>query len=235
MVNKANWLIIVAGGKGERAKLGFNKIFAKLGKHPLIYWTLLAFEKNKNIDNIIISVGEHDLKKAKSVAKKYGFKKVKEFVPASASRQESTLKILAEFKGKMKNNDLVGVHNGVNPFVSQDEITDVFKSAKAFGAALLAQKARDTVKISDENGFVGMTPLRKFSWYAQTPQVATFENLLKAHVKAKKDNFIGTDDAQLLERAGIRPKIVNCSNNNFKITFKEDLMSAKNILKTWTE
>lgn len=230
-----NWLIIVAGGKGERANLGFNKVFAKLGKYPLIYWTLLAFEKNKNIDNIIISVGEQDLKKAKSVAKKYGFKKVKEFVPASTSRQESTLKILEGLKGEMKKNDLVGVHNGVNPFVSQDEITEVFKSAKAFGAALLAQRARDTVKIADEDGFVGMTPLRKFSWYAQTPQVATFENLLKAHMKAKKDNFIGTDDAQLLERVGIRPKIVNCSNKNFKITFQEDLVSAKNILKTWTE
>lgn len=234
MVNKANWLIIVAGGKGERVNLGFNKVFAKLGKHPLIYWTLLAFEKNKNIDNIIISVGGQDLKKAKSILKKYSFKKVKEFVPASTSRQESTLQILEAFKGKMKNNDLVGVHNGVNPFVSQEEISDVYRSAKVFGAALLAQKAKDTVKITNSRGLVEMTPERKDCWYAQTPQVAAFKNIYKAHLAASDEKFTGTDDSQLLERVGIKPKVVVCSSSNFKITFFEDLILAKQLIKTWT-
>lgn len=230
-----NLVIIVAGGKGERAKLGFNKVFAKLGKYPLIYWTLLAFEKNKDIDSLIISIGEQDLGTIKAIVKKYGFRKVKEFVPASNSRQESTLKILESFKGRIEEDDLVGVHNGVNPFVSQEEISGVFKAARAFKAALLAQKARDTVKVSDQNGFVETTPMRADSWYAQTPQVATFGSLLKAHIQAQKDDFVGTDDAQLLEKIGIRPKIVECTNKNFKITFKEDLVSAKHILKTWTE
>lgn len=230
-----NWLILVAGGSGKRVNLGFNKVFAKLGKFTILEHTLSAFEKNRLINKIIISISGDDIKKAKEIVKKRSFKKVIDFVSAGGSRQASTLEILEVYESKIKKNGLVGVHNAVNPFVAQDEIDEVYKSAKVFGAALLAQKARDTVKISDEKGFVDMTPLRELSWYAQTPQVATFGNLLKAHVRAQKDNFIGTDDAQLLERVGIRPKIVVCSNRNFKITFKEDLVSAKNILKKWIE
>lgn len=214
--------------------LGFNKVFAKLGKYPILYWTLKAFEKNKVVNNIIISASESDLYKIRAIVKKSKFRKIRDFIPAVSSRQDSTLAVLESLKDRVKKADLVGVHNGVNPFVTEEEIKKVFKNAKLYRAALLAQSARDTVKISDDRGYVKETPLRRNSWYAQTPQVATFENLYKAHKKAKADDFAGTDDAQLLERVGIKPKIVPCSNMNFKITFKEDLATAREILKTWT-
>lgn len=230
-----NYLIIVAGGRGERMSLGFNKIFAKFGKMPLIYFVLKAFEESKIIDKIIISASGTDAKKIKELLKKFKFKKVIGIVNSSLSRQDSTFEVLKVFKSKMKSRDLVGVHNAVNPFVARGEIRKVYGSAKRYGGALLAQKAKDTVKISDSDGYVRETPLRRDCWYAQTPQVATFENLYKAHEKAKKDNFVGTDDSQLLERIGVRPKIVPCSNQNFKITFREDLFLARQILKTWVE
>jgi len=230
-----NWLIVVAGGHGARMDLGFNKVFAKLGKFPLLYWTLKAFEKSNVIDNIIVSASEQDMKKIEAVIKKYHFKKTKELVRANVSRQDSTLAVLKVFKSKMKGSDLVGVHNAVNPFVTQIEIREVFSSAKLHGAALLAQAAKDTIKITDDRGRVDKTPLRQYSWYAQTPQVATFENLYKAHLTAHKAGFLGTDDAQLLERIGVKPKVVSCSNQNFKITFPEDLVMGRYILKTWVE
>lgn len=230
-----NWLIIVAGGKGERMDLGFNKVFARLGNFPLLYWTLWAFEKSEVIDKIIISASEKDIKKIKAIIKKYQFKKTKELIRASLSRQESTFAVLAAIKSKMKKDDLVGVHNAVNPFVTEDEIRKVYTSAKLYGASLLAQAAKDTVKITNDKGLVDKTPPRHYSWYAQTPQVATFANLWRAFLAAKSESFVGTDDAQLLERIGIKPKIVSCSHQNIKITFPEDLIIAKHILKTWTE
>ena len=227
-----NWVIIAAGGQGQRMELGFNKIFAKLGRFPVIYWTLAAFEKSKVVDNIIICAGENDIAKIRAVVKGSKFKKIRQIVAAGKSRQESTLNVLKAFKNKILGSDLVGVHNAVNPFVTEDEIQKVYKNAKLFGAALLAQAARDTVKITDGEGFVAETPLRKYSWYAQTPQVATFENLYKAHLQAREDKFVGTDDAQLLERIGIKPKVVPCSNENFKITFTQDLAMARYILSS---
>ena len=230
-----NWVIIAAGGRGERANLGFNKIFAKLGRFPVIYWTLAAFEKSKVIDKMIISARGGDIEKIKKIIKKFGFSKIIDVVVAGGSRQESTFSILKKFKSKIKNDDLVGVHNAVNPFVKNREIREVFKGAKQNKAALLAQKARDTVKISNKLGFVVETPLRQYSWYAQTPQVATFEVLYKAHFLASGEKFEGTDDAQLVERSGVKPKIISCSSANFKITFGEDLSAAEQILKKWNE
>lgn len=228
-----NWLIVVAGGRGERTKLGFNKIFVRLNNFPLIYWTLKNFEKSDAIDQIIISARQKDIKKIKAIITKYQFKKIKDIIEAGNSRQDSTFIVLKTLKSKMKNNDLVGVHNAVNPFITQKEIKKVYLGAKQYGAALLAFPAKDTVKISEEDGLVDHTPLRQYCWYAQTPQVATFGNLWKAFSKANKQHFEGTDDTQLLERIGIKSKVVPCSYQNIKITFPEDLMVAKQILKNF--
>lgn len=228
-----NYLIVVAGGQGKRMNLGFNKVFARLGRFPLLYWTLAVFEKNKLINRIIISAAESDIEKIKSLVKNCKFKKVVDVIGASSSRQESTFDVLKAYAAKMKKSDLVGIHNAVNPFVSQEEIRKVYLAAKRFGAALLAQPAKDTVKVVNGEGLVVETPIRQNVWYAQTPQVSTFGNLWKAFTKADRDKFSGTDDAQLLERVGIRPKIVACSSANFKITFREDLILAKQMLKTF--
>ena len=228
-----NWLIIVAGGKGQRMDLGFNKIFAKLGKFPLLYWTILAFEKSKIVENIIISASSEDVRKIKALVKKHGFKKVRDVIKASSTRQQSTFAVLEIVKSKIKKGELVGVHNAANPFVTANEIKKVYFAAKKHGAALLAQAAKDTVKITNDKGLVDKTPPRHYSWYAQTPQVAIFANLWRAFLAAQRENFAGTDDAQLLERIGIKPKIVPCSHQNIKITFPEDLITAKHILKTW--
>lgn len=210
--------------------MGFNKVFAKLGRLPIIYWTLLVFEKSNVVDRIVISAATADIPRIKQLVKKYGFSKISDIIAASESRQSSTLTVLEKIRATPL--DLVGVHNGVNPFVLESELKEVFKSARKFGAALLAQKARDTVKITNGQERVVNTPLRQHVWYAQTPQVATFGKLHKAHLKAKKDGFVGTDDAQLLERIDVFPKVVQTSNQNFKITFKEDLVMANYILSS---
>jgi 2-C-methyl-D-erythritol 4-phosphate cytidylyltransferase len=228
-----NWLIVVAGGKGERTRLGFNKIFAKLNNSPLIYWTLKMFEKSKTVDNVVISARKKDIRKINTIISKYKLKKIKEIIEAGNSRQESTFKVLKLLKSKIKRDDLVGIHNAVNPFITQDEIEEVYTNAKRYGAALLAYPAKDTVKIVGKDTLVEKTPIREKCWYAQTPQVASFAKLWKAFLKADDQKFVGTDDTQLLERIGIRVKIVPCSYQNIKITFPGDLIVAKQILKNF--
>ncbi|OGD84874.1 2-C-methyl-D-erythritol 4-phosphate cytidylyltransferase [Candidatus Curtissbacteria bacterium RBG_13_40_7] len=226
-----NWLIVAAGGNGSRAKLGFNKIFAKLNNSPLIYWTIKTFEKSKTVDNIVICAKKNDIKKIKAIIIKYKFEKIKDIVEAGNSRQASTFIVLSALKSIIKNNDLVGIHNAVNPFVTKEEIARVYREAKKYGAALLAIPAKDTVKITRKNSLVENTPIRERCWYAQTPQVSSFANLWKAFVEADNEKFIGTDDTQLLERAGVKVKVVPCSYHNIKITFPEDLVVAEQILK----
>ena len=230
-----NWLIIAAGGNGTRMGFGMNKIFAKINNKPIIYWTLKNFEDNRLVDKIIISAKPDDFQSLKKIIKKNNFKKIIKIILAEKSRQESTFKVLKWLKSRINKNDLVGVHNAVNPFVFNKEIEEVYKSAKKYGAALLAKPAKDTIKITDKNLFISTTPLRETVWHAQTPQVAIFHKLYKAFVKADKDNFLGTDDTQLLERINLKAKIIHCNQWNFKITFPEELILARRVLEDFNK
>jgi 2-C-methyl-D-erythritol 4-phosphate cytidylyltransferase len=226
-----NILIIVAGGKGLRAGLGYNKIFAKLNGDSILSLNLKTIEKAEVVDVVIISAKKADIPKINKIIKNNKFKKVIKIITSSKSRQSSTYKVLKWIeKSKMKA-QLVGVHNAVNPFVTKNEINKVYLEAAKYGAALLAYSARDTVKISDTKGLVDYTPAREKSWYAQTPQVGRFKDLFKAFTKAERQGFSGTDDTQLLEKINIPVKIVPCSYQNLKITFPEDLIIAKALKK----
>jgi len=227
-----NYLIIVAGGNGERMASKDNKVFLKINNKQILYWTLKIFEENPVINAIIISARINDQKKIKNIIKKNHFKKVIAVIPAGKTRQEAVSDVLNWLKIKAKKEDLIGIHNAVNPFVQDKEIKDVFAAAREYRAALLAHPARDTVKITNGEGdnVVNHTPIRKFCWYAQTPQVAFYGDLLKAFAIAQSKSFVGTDDTQLLEMIGIKPKIIPCSRYNFKITFPEDLILARKLL-----
>ena len=226
-----NWIILMAGGDGQRMKAGTNKAFLQLLGKPISFYTLKTLEEMDLIDQIIIAARVVDKQEWQKMIKKSGFQKIVKLFPAAKTRQDSTRAILKWFQGQAAANDLIAVHNAVNPLVQPGEIKAVFKAAQRFGAALLAMPARDTVKISNQNAVVKETPLRQFAWYAQTPQVGRFDLMLQAFQKAKQDNFQGTDDSQLLERIGAKVKIVPCSPENFKITYSQDLFLAEKILK----
>lgn len=225
-----NWIVILAGGSGIRLGKKTNKIFLKLKGKSIIEWSILKAEKCKKIDKILISIKKEDLKKIKFIIKNGNYSKFVEILINEESRQkriESTLNYLLT---KAKKEDLIGFHNAANPLVTVEELDLVFNKAKKYGSALLAMKMNDTIKISDKNAFVIDSPIRDNCWAAQTPQVARFDYLLKAFKKAEEENFEATDDSQIISRIGIKPKIVECSRNNFKITFLEDLQKAKKII-----
>ena len=94
---------------------------------------------------------------------------------------------------------------------------------------MLAVPVRDTIK-RVRAGCVVETPDRRECWAAQTPQVFRLEVLREALEKARADAFVGTDDAQLVERLGISVAVVKGSARNIKITLPEDLAAAQSWL-----
>lgn len=227
-----NWLIIVAGGSGSRMGSSLNKIFLKIQGKPIIYWTLLTFQNSPNVDKIIISAKPEEFPLFQKIIKKYHFNKFAGFSSGGKLRQDTVFNALNFIKDKSLPNDIIGVHNAANPFVSADEIKSVYASAKKYKSALLAQSASSTIKIADQNNFVNQSPQRELCFYAQTPQVARFDILYSSYQKVFEKNLITTDDAQVLELNGYQPKIVPCSPNNFKITYPQDLILAKYLLKS---
>jgi 2-C-methyl-D-erythritol 4-phosphate cytidylyltransferase len=130
-----------------------------------------------------------------------------------------------------KDADIVAIHDGVRPFVTKAMIEDSIHFAVRHGAVVLAMPVKDTIKISNPDGTVLKTLDRESLWQIQTPQTFQVNVIKEAYSRATEDGFIGTDDASLVERLGVKVHILPGSYTNIKITTPEDLLLANLFLK----
>lgn len=228
-----NIAIILASGTGKRMGAGKNKTLLTLGTRPLVWYAIESFHKVKIINKIILVVKEGEEKIFEKIVKQYDFKKVVAVISGGRERQDSAhngLQFVKDKFGKFKNM-IVLFHNGANPFVSQSEILEVIASAKKVGAAVVAHKTKDTIrKVAQNRLSLGVID-RSNLWNMQTPQAIKFPLAARAFFQAKKDNFLGTDDVSLVERLGRKVKIVEASENNFKVTTPLDFELAKIVVR----
>jgi len=227
--------IILASGIGKRMGLGKNKVFLRLKNKPLIYYALKSFEKCKDIDKILIVVRKEEVTIASQLAKKYKIRKLMAVIEGGTERQFSAFNAVMYLKNilKDKKNSVIAFHNGANPFVTPEEISETFLNAKKYGACAIAHPTKDTIKEADKNRMVQKTLDRSKLWNMQTPQTIKFPLALEAFTEASKENFLGTDDVSLVERLGKKVKLIEGSKYNFKITTPIDLELAKIIIKSF--
>ena len=223
-----NFAIIVAAGKSSRMKENVNKIFLPLLNKPMIYYTKKNFQDCNLIDEIVVVTKKNDIKKINEIKQYYGFTKVKKIVEGGKERQDSVYDGLMSIKNA-KNDDLVVVHNGSNPLVTENEIADCIHEAKKHGAAVAGFQLKDTIK-KIKSDFVENTIDRKNIYQIQTPQAIKYGLFVEAFRNAKNKNLKVTDDVSLVEALGEKVKIVPCSYENIKITTEDDLKIAEGIL-----
>src|SRR5262249_6131145 len=120
----------------------------------------------------------------------------------------------------------VVVHDGVRPFVTPDLVERVLAAARRAGAAVCGLPVRETVKRVRQD-LVESTLDREGLWTVQTPQAFRRDLLWEAHHKARRDGFVGTDDAVLVERLGERVAMVPGLPENLKVTTAQDLRIAR--------
>jgi len=153
-------------------------------------------------------------------------------VRGGKERQDSAFEGLKAVKKLgTKSGDLILFHNGANPLVPQEEISQAIKAARKYKAALVGQPAKDTIKEVDRKGFIAKTIDKRKIFLAQTPQVIEYKLAEESFKNAFKDKFYGTDDVSLVERIGKKVKAVPGSSKNIKVTTKEDLKIIKAFLK----
>lgn len=213
-------LVIVCAGKGRR--LGVDKATLKLSGKPLFYHSYSLFRKIKSIKQIIIVLRKEHIVLAKSSIKDKRVLCIK----GGEERKDSVLNGLYALNKEI---NYVLVHDGARPFTSRKVIMKVIKELKKFPAVICGVKSKDTLKSSSGN-FVKKTLNRKNIFLIQTPQGFKKEILLKAYDKLKGRNIF--DDAQIIESAGGRVRIVEGSFSNIKITYPQDLFFARAILKS---
>jgi len=220
--------IITAAGKGKRMLHSVPKHFIRLEDKPVLAHTLDVFERCPDVNQVlVVSRSGEENYCLKEVVEKYGYKKVLKIVIGGDRRQDSVYNGIKELD---EDTDIVLVHDGVRPFVSQNTLSEAIKLAIFADGVVTAVPVKDTIKYVGDDGIIRATPDRSSLWHAQTPQVFKRRILEEAYVRAYNDKYSGTDESSLVERLGYKVKIVEGTADNIKITTKEDLLFAEVIL-----
>jgi 2-C-methyl-D-erythritol 4-phosphate cytidylyltransferase len=221
--------IIVAAGVGSRMGGPVNKHLLLIRGRPVLAYTLDAFERCSIIDTIILVGGEDRLDSYQALARDHHITKVGAIVSGGQTRQDSCAIGLAQ----VGDADIVVVHDGARPLVSERVIVESVQAAALHGAAVVAVPVKDTIKTGTSDGFVGETLPRERLWQIQTPQ--TFRtDLLRHAYQAAQGVFLGTDDASLVERLDLPVKIVQGDYSNIKITTVDDLAVAESLTRQYS-
>ena len=214
-------VLVVAAGTGKR--FGGPKQFAYLQGKPVLEWTLERFQAHDAVDDIVLVLpDEQDLKHYRM-----RYPKIVDIVRGGEKRQDSVwqgFRLLKEAE-----TEVVLVHDGARPLASSGLISRIIAATRVLGAVVPVLPVEETVKEVRE-GSVVRTVDRTWLTRAQTPQGFLYPLLKQALELARKDRFVGTDEASLAERAGIRVGAVDGEPRNIKITTPVDLKMAEALL-----
>lgn len=236
--------IILAAGQGRRMGSDTAKQFLLLSGRPVLYYTLKNFEESI-VDEIVLVTGEGQAAYCqKEIVEAYGFSKVKKIVTGGKERYHSVAKGLDAIDDDIRDADhYVLIHDGARPFATPEMIERGIGEARKYDACVLGMPVKDTIKISDEEGFAADTPKRSLVWQIQTPQIfecslikkAYGELLLREEELLRKGIAI-TDDAMVVELlSGKRVRLVEGSYQNIKLTTPEDLKTAEGFLDSFAK
>ena len=223
-----NYALLTAGGSGTRMNLDVPKQFICVHDKPIIIYTMESFQKHPDIDGIIVVCLEGWLGILEAYAKQYQITKLKWIVPGGSSGQESIRAGLLELKKHISPEDIILVHDGNRPLVSQDVISDAIVCCKRHGSAVAGIPCHEAVFIKEtaEDGETVSDSVleRSLLIRTQTPHAFQLKKLLWAHEEAEKRGIQGSvASCTLLAALGERLHFSIGSKLNFKITTKEDL------------
>ena len=217
-------VIIPAAGAGERMGTPVSKQFLLLQGKPIIVHTIERFQACAAIDEIIVAVHSSSREEVELLVREYRLSKVSKIVEGGRRRQDSVWNAIQHIDPRA---EIVIVHDAVRPFIQQKLILASIDKALSDSAAVVAVRAKDTIKAGNDQGRFERTLDRSVLWMAQTPQTFRKQVLIDAYVHAGRENIEGTDDASFVERLNIRPAIVEGSFDNIKITTPDDLEFAE--------
>ena len=226
----------MAAPSGKPRKKSPSKQFKELGGVPILVHTLRKFVATPAVYEIVVALRQDEIAGFRSqIEKEFPeiLSKRLQLVEGGEHRQNSVANALACTAADAE--DIVLVHDAVRPFVTPEIIDNVIEAARKHGSAIAGWPAVDTVKQVErtaEGALIKATIPRASVVMAQTPQGFRYEILKKAFDDAVADGFLGTDEASLIERAGLPVMVVMGSPHNIKITTPDDMELAEFYLKS---
>lgn len=226
-----SYAVILGGGSGRRMESSVNKVFLPLRGIPAIIRSIAPF--TALCAGAVVVAAEHELHDMRELLRRYGMDRfVRAVVPGGSERQHSVYNGL---KALPEDAECVLIHDGARALVTEDVIRRAMASVEKNGSGIASIPVVDTIKRADDDGLVLETPDRSSLYAMQTPQAFRLPLILRAHERAQADGFLGTDDASLLEHAGMPVYLSPGDRENLKLTTPIDLALAEVILNMRAE
>lgn len=220
------YLIILAGGVGNRLQANTAKQFLLLGGKPIVMHTIEKFLTNpKHQFNIILVLNKMNFGYWQKCCEEFNFNHKIEIVAGGKERFHSVKNALDTITDS---DCYVGVHDGVRPFVAERVITEAFLEVVKYDAVVPAVPMIPTIRMID--GVKNKSMNRNDFKIVQTPQVFRYEVIQKCYETAYQTFFF--DDATVVEYCGYPIKLIDGNEENIKITLPVDYITAKGLLKT---
>ena len=217
--------IIVAAGSSKR--MGFNKLSAELLGKPVLRWTLEAFDRCDDVDDLLIVVGEATREMVLEWAEDGVFNKPIIISEGGAERHLSVHEGLKQLPGSA---DIVAVHDGARPLITPEQISRCIAKARACSAVACARPVTETLKRVDERGVITGSIERDGAWVMETPQVFSRSLLCRAYERVVAEGALVTDEVSAVQRLGAEVFVVENPLPNPKITFAADLRFAEQLI-----
>lgn len=221
--------IILSGGIGSRMRSDIPKQYIEVDGKPILAYSVDKFLTHPEIDKVIIALNDEWLDYVKNHLD--SSKKEIHYCASSATREHTIYSALKKAKeiGDGED-DIVIIHDGVRPLVSERVISDCLHACGTYEAAIASIDVKDTIYVSADGGVITSVPDRSLLHKGQTPEAFHLGKYLKIHDEASYDEISAvTGGAQFAQQKGISVYLSRGEEINFKITTPEDLERFKQI------
>jgi len=225
-----SWIaLVVAAGRGER--FGRPKQLIEIAGKPMLAWSVETFAAMREIVGLVVTTEPEFLEPVRELVATSAKQLPASVIAGGRERQDSVRLGLEHIARTVSAGSFVLVHDGARPMLRVEDVRRGMAVVAPGTGSLLATPVVDTIKRVEQDGRVRETLERARLWAAQTPQFGTLSDLLRAHREAEQQGLRVTDDATLLERAGVEVTAVPGNPENFKVTVAADLARAELILR----
>lgn len=230
-----NIAVIFAGGVGTRMKSkGLPKQFLKVHGKPILIHTLEVFQKNKNIDKIVVACVADWIDYCEEIVDEYKITKVAGIVPGGKNGQESIYNALVKAEKVARGKDtVVLIHDGVRPIIDNKLIDENIQKVREKGSAITCVPCKETVVFSEDKVLLDdVISNRDLLMLARAPQSFYLKDILGTHKKALEDGVTNaTDSCTLMRKYGYNLYTVIGKSENIKITTPDDYYIFKALLE----
>ncbi len=211
--------LIFAGGSGKRMRSEATpKQFLPMHGKPVIIYTLEHFQDHEDIEAIVIVCIKAWIEKLRRMVGRYGIDKVRDIVPGGGTGHDSIYFGLECIKGFAKEEDIVLIHDGVRPLITQELITENIEAVKKYRSAITCESVKESIVESRDGISIRTVPHRDYMYVAKAPQSFYFGDIYRIYAQAQKDGRKSIDSAHLCYQYKVPMHMIKSPRHNMKIT-----------------